>query len=210
MRLIKICVLSTLVALSANCYAALQPAAEQLNKLLIPINSLKSRFKQTVFTDKQKVIQQSSGTMEFQRPRSFRWQVENPEQNLIVTNGEKLWNYDVDLEQVTIRNFSANNEVSPVSFLFDDIEKLNSDFNIETKANKNHDFSCFKLTPTKENPSFVSVEVCFKGSHIVSLNLLDHLNQISKFDFDHVQKNVPIANARFDFEPPSNVDVVGE
>lgn len=200
------------IVMLSTCQLAygLQPAAASLDQLLAPITSLKARFKQTVFTDKKKIIQESSGYMEFKKPLSFRWQVEKPDKNLIVTNGEKLWNYDEDLEQVTVRKFGASKEVSPVSFLFDDINKLDADFTIAVVPNTHHDLYCYKLTPKQENQSFVNVEVCFNGSQITSMYLLDHLHQTSKFEFNHVQRNVSIASTRFTFEPPTGVDVVGE
>lgn len=195
---------------SMSLHAALQPAAANLDKLLKPVNTFTGRFKQTVFSDRKKVIQQSSGTMEFKRPMSFRWQVEKPEASLIVTNGDKIWNYDVELEQVTIQKFSTNGDVTPISFLFDNIETLNNDFTIIEKPHKGHSNFCYLLTPKKDNASFVSVEICFKSGQIEYITILDHMNQTSKFVFDHMQKNTKISDNRFTFIAPTGVDVIGE
>lgn len=181
-----------------------EPAAD-LQALLQPVAAIKANFKQTVYNERQKVIQTASGNLEFKRPNLFRWQVELPDANLVVTDGNKLWNYDVELEQVTVQDFTASKQVSPVSFLFDDIKKLKQDFIIVKSGNNN-----FKLTPRKENSSFVNVELTFKANKISALRLLDHLNQTSVFDFKQVQNNPKLDNTRFTFVPPAGVDVISE
>jgi len=187
----------------------------ELQKLLAPIVTLKAQFQQTVLNDRNKILQRSSGNLEFKKPNMFRWEVEKPEANLVVTDGNKLWNYDADLEQVTVQEFKANTEVSPVSFLFDDMAKLKADFEIVKINQKNikcfeRASVCFRLTPKIENTNFVSVEVGFAAEKIVVLRLLDHLGQTSEFEFKSIKNNAKIANTRFTFTPPVGVDVIGE
>lgn len=197
-------ILITAVFVTACGSLFAEPAAD-LQALLQPVAAIKANFKQTVYNERQKVIQTASGNLEFKRPNLFRWQVELPDANLVVTDGNKLWNYDVELEQVTVQDFTANKQVSPVSFLFDDVKKLKQDFIIIKSGNNN-----FKLTPRKENSNFVNVEVTFKANKISALRLLDHLNQTSVFDFKQVQNNPKLDNTRFTFVPPAGVDVISE
>lgn len=175
---------------------------DELESLLQPIKTLKANFKQTVLSEKNKVLQTATGTMEFKRPNSFRWQINPPDENLVVTNGEKLWSYDAELEQVTVQKFTASKEISPISFLFDDIDKLNKDFMVDKLSQH-----AFKLTPRRENASFISVEVDFSNQQIKTLRLFDQLGQTSVFNFENVQKNLDIADNRFKFIPPAGVDV---
>ncbi len=109
-----------------------------------------------------------------------------------------------------VQNYKASDVVSPVSFLFDDINKLQKDFVIETFADKNSSYKCFKLTPVAENPNFTSVEVCFAQANIAELRLHDHLAQVSTFTFSKVKNNKQIILSRFKFVAPSGVDVIGE
>lgn len=198
----------------SSVITAQEPAAiSALQDLLKPITTIKSAFNQTVYSEKNKVLQKSSGSMEFKRPNLFRWQIDLPESSLVVTDGKKLWNYDADLEQVTVQAFTASNEISPISFLFDDVEQLNKDFTIVIITAKGSPCvaqaqQCFKLTPKQENANFSSVEIGFTQGQIKVLRLLDHLGQTSVFDFNQVQNNPKIANARFTFTPPAGVDVI--
>jgi len=203
----------TFLALSFSAIA-LEPVQE-LENLVAPLKTLKAEFKQTVYSEKDKVLQQSAGNLEFKKPNLFRWQVISPDSSLVVTDGHKLWNYDIDLEQVTVQEFSSAQEVSPVSFLFEGADKLSKDFTV-TKINtaaspclktaKN----CFSLQPKLENPNFVAVEVGFDGDKIKVLRLHDHLQQTSVFVFNNVKNNPPLNSSRFSFTPPAGVDVIGE
>lgn len=179
----------------------------ELQDLLKPIITIKANFTQTVLNKQSKIVQKASGNMEFKRPNLFRWQIDKPDPTLIVTDGKKMWNYDIELEQVTVQNFRSNTEVSPISFLFDDVEQLDRDFNIVKVSTAR---STFKLTPKQENSSFISVELNFEQNNIKDLRLLDHLGQTSQFNFTQVQNNPKIANTRFTFVPPVGVDVIGE
>ena len=50
--------------------------------------------------------QVSSGTFAFARPGKFRWSYDKPYEQLLVGDGDKLWIYDPDLNQVVGRGSS--------------------------------------------------------------------------------------------------------
>jgi len=197
-------VLLALVMLSTVAVAQSTPISE-LQSLLAPISSMKANFKQTVYSESKIEIQYATGNMEYKKPNLFRWQVEHPDASLLVTDGHKLWNYDPALEQVTIQKYTADKQVSPLSFILDDASKLSVNF-VVAKLPDN----CYQLSPKQDNQNFVNVAVCFKAKHIASVRVLDHLGQTSVFEFSGMQNNPQIANARFNFVPPAGVDVVGD
>lgn len=181
------------------------PATLDLQVLLGKINTMQAKFKQSVYSEKKELLHNYQGNIEFKKPHMFRWQVDAPDPSLLITDGKKLWNYDVGLEQVTIENFTSNKEVTPLSFILDDINNLTKNFNIQEISHH-----CYKLTPKQENTNFVHVSVCFKNEKIVSVNIYDHLGQTSLFEFYEIKNNKEIANNRFSFTPPAGVDVLSE
>lgn len=187
-----------------DCHAQSYPLQE-LQKLLSSISTMQAEFKQTVMSDKNNVLHVYHGLMAFKKPNLFRWQVDQPEESLIVTDGHKLWNYDVNLEQVTVEKFNANHEITPLSFVLDDPSKLSTNFNVERLPK-----SCYKLTPKQENNSFVNVAVCFKSDKISSVKVVDHFGQTTIFDFFKIKNNDQLQNVKFSFTPPAGVDVIGE
>lgn len=195
--------IGTLCLFNATSYAV-TPESE-LKSLLTNIKSMQANFSQKVYSETKKLLNTYAGNMEFKKPSSFRWEVTNPDQSLLVTNGVKLWNYDPDLEQVTIQQYNTNKEITPLSFVLDDPNNLSTNFNIEPLQK-----SCYKLTPKQENSNFVNIEVCFANKNIATVNILDHMGQNSKFEFSQVKHNVSIADKHFTFNPPAGVDVIGE
>lgn len=180
-------------------------ADNDLKALLKNIQTMEADFKQTVYSEHNQTLHEYAGHMAFKKPSFFRWEVRKPDQMLLVTNGNKLWNYDVDLEQVTIEPYAGNKEITPLSFILDDHNQLTQNFRINSLKN-----NCYNLTPLVENANFVDVQVCFAQNKLVSVNVLDHLGQNSKFEFSAVKNNINIADRRFTFVPPAGVDVVGE
>jgi outer membrane lipoprotein carrier protein len=197
-------VLLALTLVSSLAVAQSTPISE-LQSLLAPISSMKANFKQTVYSERKIEIQSASGNMEYKKPNLFRWQVLKPESSLLVTDGNKIWSYDVALEQVTIQKYTADKQVSPLSFILDDASKLSVNFVVTKPAG-----SCYQLEPKQDNPNFVNVVVCFNSKNISLVRVLDHLGQTSVFEFTGMQKNIAIANSRFNFVPPAGVDIVGD
>lgn len=196
--------LLALFVVSGAAFAQSTPISE-LQSLLAPIKSMKANFKQTVYNENKVEIQSASGNMEYKKPNMFRWQIEKPDASLLVTNGQKLWNYDVGLEQVTVQKYTADKQVTPVSFILDDASKISVNFVVSKPV-----ASCYKLDPKQDNPNFVNVVVCFNSKLISLVRVVDHLGQTSVFDFSNMQNNPQIANSRFNFTPPAGVDVMGD
>lgn len=203
-KIVTFCCLA-IAGIYSSCIFAQAAADQELQTRLGKINTMQAHFTQNVYSEKNKLLQSYAGTMEFKKPNLFRWEVKTPDESLLVTDGKKLWNYDVALEQVTVQKYTPDQEITPLSFVLDSTHNLTKNFSVEQLPN-----SCFKLTPKQENQNFVNVAVCFKDTQIASLNILDHLGQNSKFEFSQVKNNGNIADQKFSFKPPAGVDIVGE
>ena len=178
--------------------------AAELWTILESTTNLKADFSQVVYGSKKKVVRTVSGHMAIKRPKLLRWEVEKPETSLIVVDGKKFWNYDEELQQVTVQEMDDSYESSPVSlFLAADIADISKKYTIHKRS-----VNCFQLTPKNESDSFKKVELTFKSGLINSLVLVDQLNQTSKISFTNVQANINLAADLFIFEPPAGVDVV--
>lgn len=194
--------ISALLFLSASAVVA--SPVTTLQGFLNKINTMQADFKQKVLDENNKILNTYTGKMQFKKPNLFYWQVEAPDASLLVTNGVKLWNYEPSLEQVTVQRYSADKDITPLSFVLSG-DKIDSNFTVEQKQN-----NCFKLTPKIDNPNFANVSVCFKSDYISSLQIYDNLGQTSIFEFYKVQNNGYIALENFVFKPPAGVDVIGE
>jgi outer membrane lipoprotein carrier protein len=81
------------------------------------LQSLRADFIQRVFDEQARVMQTSSGQMLMQKPGKFRWDYRTPAEQIIVADGERLWAYDVDLAQVTVRKLDQALSSTPLALL---------------------------------------------------------------------------------------------
>jgi outer membrane lipoprotein carrier protein len=190
-----------------------QTASDDLTNLLLNIHTMQADFVQTI-RDQQsgKTVQQSRGHIMLERPGKFRWDVTSPIAQLIIANGTRLWIYDKDLEQVTIRLFRKATGQTPALLLSDKNLTLGKDFNVSVINNPSQiaGIEKFLLTPKDKEDTFETITLTFMNKQIHEMQLKDHLDHLTVIAFQRVQMNKPLAGSLFTFQPPANVDVIDE
>lgn len=183
---------------------ALTPS-QNLQQKLFSLKSITADFHQTINGEEGSILQESSGKMSILRPGQFRWETINPTQQLIITNGKKLWLYEADLKQVTIKTLNQNLSETPILLLTKTNLDLDRQFNIK-QLNKNQ----FELSPKNKDKLFNTITIMFKGEKIIQLLLKNSLGQITKIQFSNIKLNQPLSLKQFSFKPPKGVDIVSE
>lgn len=181
-------------------------ASDTLTQLLNNIHTMQANFTETVKDTKGKTLNQLEGKMSLQRPGQFRWDVTAPNRQLIVTNGKKIWIYDTDLQQVTIRYFGKDAGEAPALLLSHSNETLTKDFQVNTQNNS----STFLLKPKDKSSMFESIQLAFANQEIKEMQLQDHLGHITVIQFNRIVMNNQLPPSLFDFKKPANVDVIDE
>jgi outer membrane lipoprotein carrier protein len=193
--------------------AASTPDTVELKALLAPVSTLQGNFQQVIKSEEGRQLQTTAGKMWIKKPGQFRWEVVGKEPRLIIADGKKVWDYDKDLDQVTIQKLNQTKSAAPIFFLTGDVNSLDTDFNIKklplTKGHclKNSD-SCFELHPKSSEGSFQWIKIGFKAKILNEMKLLDQLGQVSIFSFKQMQLNSTISDSQFHFTPPKGVDVL--
>ena len=167
-----------------------------------------ARFEQQVFDRAGKVIDRASGTFAFQRPGKFRWTYEKPHQQLLVGDGAKLWIYDPDLKQVTVKKIGAAISSTPAALLAgkDDITAL---FTLRDAGIGAEDgLSWVEATPRTQDTGFERVRLGLKGKTLAAMELFDQLGGHTKLAFSDLKTNAPVASDLFHFTPPQGADVL--
>ncbi len=193
---------------TASAYAADAPTTALL-QLLNSIRTIQANFTQTILDERSKPLQQSSGRMALQRPGKFRWDVTRPNSQLIVTDGKKLWIYDPDLQQVTIRSLTKEVGEAPALLLSNPDASLAQKFHVQT-ANDNRGLQWFLLTPKNKNSMFAIIRLGFAKQQLQQMQLRDHLNHTTVIQFNRITQNVALSPALFTFKIPAQVDVINE
>lgn len=185
---------------------AAQPA--QVQRYFQDLKSLRADFIQRVFDERSQIVQSSSGQMLMQKPGKFRWNYRTPAEQIIVADGDRLWAYDVDLAQVTVRKLDKALSATPLALL-SGAAPIEDTFTVGEARNRDG-LAWYELTPKQPQPEFRLLRVAFKAELLVSLELEDGFGQRTRLDFQKLERNPALDPALLKFTPPPGVDVVGD
>ncbi len=185
---------------------AAQPA--QVQRYFQDLKSLRADFIQRVFDERSQIVQSSSGQMLMQKPGKFRWNYRTPAEQVIVADGDRLWAYDVDLAQVTVRKLDKALSATPLALL-SGAAPIEDTFTVGEARNRDG-LAWYELTPKQPQPEFRLLRVAFKAELLVSLELEDCFGQHTRLDFQKLERNPALDPALLKFAPPPGVDVVGD
>ncbi len=148
----------------------------------------------------------SSGTFMFARPGKFIWSYQKPYAQILQADGDKLYVYDKDLNQVTVRSLGGALGASPAAILFgsNDLEK---NFTLRDAGEKGG-IDWLELTPKAKDTQFQSVAIGFKDDNLQAMELHDVFGNITLLTFSNIQKNPPIKSNIFKFNVPKGADVI--
>lgn len=181
---------------------------ERLDAFFKDVRSLRGEFTQTVLDSRMKVGEQARGTLALQRPGKFRWDYKAPYHQIIVADGSKVWIYDIELEQVTVKPLDHAVGNTPAQLLSSG-ENLDKSFTI-TEQGKADNLEWVELTPKQQDSSFERVRLGFDQRDLRSMELKDNFGQTTRLQFSNLERNPKLVPSLFDFKPPPGVDVVGE
>ena len=199
-----------LVAASALTLSAAVRAdgLAQLKAFNETTNSGKTTFTQTVAAKGQAQPKESKGTFSFQRPGKFRWAYEKPFEQLIVGDGERLWVYDRDLNQVIVRKLDLALGSTPAALLAGD-SALEQNFDL-VDAGKGDGLEYVEAKPRSPDTGFERVRIGFADSLPRTMELKDAFGNVTTLTFGSLERNSAQDAGQFRFVPPKGADVVGE
>ena len=187
-------------------------AIDALREFVKATRSGKAGFTQMIVTKNGKVSKPASGTFQFQRPGKFRWVYEKPYEQWIVGDGEKLWIYDKDLNQVTVRKLGGALGQSPAAILAgsDDLEK---NFVIKDAGSRDG-LEWLEAIPKAKDTTFETVRIGLRReggvASLAAMELADTFGQTSVLSFGKVERNPVLGADVFRFMPPKGADVFGD
>ena len=181
--------------------------SENLQKKLNAIRTMSAHFSQVVKAN-QRELSRSSGSMALARPGRFRWQTQHPMEQLVVADGHRLWIYDIDLEQVTVKPQDHGLGGTAGLFLSGYNDTVTKDFNVTMLVNGNQ--QTFDLHATSNKASFQRVKLKFVGDALHGIELFDQLGQHTDVQLQAIKTNPKLADSLFSFKPPKGTDVVNQ
>ena len=191
--------------LAMSCTAVLADAAGRLDAYLSGLDTVSSQFEQRLFDESRNLLEQARGTVLIDRPGRFRFDYTDPPQ-LIVGDGAKVWIYDPELAQATVRDVDAALGSTPAVLLTTD-RPVEEGFRVEAlDAGENVD--AFSLEPKAEDASFTRIRLAFAGGELRRMELVDQFGQTTLLRFHDIRREAAIPAGAFTFTPPAGVDVI--
>ncbi|WP_024297292.1 outer membrane lipoprotein chaperone LolA [Methylomicrobium lacus] len=181
---------------------------QQLKAFLASSKSLSADFKQVLIDEQGKPVRTSFGVFYLQRPGKFRWDYQKPFAQQIVADKGKVWFYDKDLEQVTVKKLDESLGSTPALLLSGEVS-LDDNFTIEGQG-KEGDMQWIKLLPKSAETTFKYILIGLDKGSLGGMELSDNFGQLTRIYFSNVLINPPIKQTLFQFEVPKGADVFEE
>jgi len=198
-----------IVTFLLGLFSSHAPAAAiaSLNNFVDKVQTFRAEFSQTLLDQNFQILQKTGGSMLFARPGKFRWSYETPYQQLIVGDGEYVWFYDQDLEQVTVRKLDLTLGSTPAALLAGG-KTIEQDFDLQ-EIEAQGELEWLEAIPKSEETSFELIRLGFShAGELREMILRDNLGQFTWLIFSQAEQNPELPDTLFQFTTPAGVDII--
>jgi len=187
-------------------------ATERMNRFFNSVTTMTADFSQSVKSENKTSPEQSTGTLQMERPGKFRWNYKKPYEQQFVADGKKLWVYDVEMEQVIVKSEDLALGNTP-AILLSGNASITDKFEVtEEIHNDSGEKEVFwvQLLPKDKDTGFEKLIMGFAGERLQFMELRDTFGQVTRLTFSNLKVNQSIDPAVFKFNIPKGIDVIDE
>lgn len=188
--------------------AELDAGRQRVESFLQGLEGLQAEFRQVLTDRAGLVVEEAGGTLAVRRPDRFRWDYRDPYRQVIVADGARIWLYDSDLEQVTVRKLDDTLSATP-AMLLSGRGRLQDNFTV-TQATREGAIQWVRMEPKRDDTDFKWVRLGFDGTNLKFMQLADKLGQTTHLELSGLERNPPLDPSRFTFTVPPGADVIGD
>lgn len=152
-----------------------------------------------------KVSSAASGTFLFARPGKFIWTYSKPYEQVLQADGEQLFIFDKDLNQVTVKKLGDALGSTPAAILFGSND-LDKNFTL-SEAGTRDGLEWLKAVPKAKDTSFELITIGLRNGLPEAMELKDSFGQTTVLAFRKIEKNPPLTATTFKFVMPKGADV---
>lgn len=194
--------------LLSACVQAQGPTPiEQLKTILGGNTTFSASFRQVSINEAGRASHESTGKFYLSRPGKFRWNYEKPFLQEIVSNGGKVWYYDADLQQVTVKKLDDSLGATPALLLTGEVN-VEQKFHLENQGSEGG-MDWVKLSPKDEESGFKYILIGLEHGQLAGMELSDNFGQLTRIYFAEIHLNPHLDTGLFNFVPPKDADVFG-
>lgn len=184
-------------------------ARSRLDSFARDVHALSCQFTQTTLDARGGEKSIVHGSLALAAPRQFRWSTTGAERQVIVADGARVWIYDPDLDQVTVRRQSSEEAHSPLTVLTD-LAQMDRQFKV-SEAGQHDGMAWLRLVPRGDGAELSAAELGFDATgNLAAMRFTYASGSGASITFTNWQRNPNLAPATFTFTPPPGTDVVGD
>lgn len=197
------------VASEAQAEQPALSAEDQLHALLANLQTFRSDVRQLIVENTGGVLEESEILFMLKRPHGFYWETLNPFPELIVTDGDTLWNYQPDLLQLSIENWDASRSELAAQLLSGNTAAIVEEYSVSAIPVNTSDWE-FLLYPKDPASLYEQVSLYFEQNELVSILLINTNGQRTFWEFNNREVNIALDSSLFVFETPDDdfLDIV--
>lgn len=199
---------ATLLLSSSLAVSAAGTARDRMTAFSRDLHAVSADFSQVIASSSGRAADETRGTIALSAPNRFRWEAKTPFEQLIVADGAKVWIYDPDLEQVSVRSQGFAEAQSPLTVLTD-LSQLDRQFTT-SESGERDGLQWLKLQPRKAEAEFEYAELGFDANGLAQMLFKDQLGNVTTIRYSGWQRNPSLPASTFTFKPPAGVDVIGD
>jgi len=207
LRTLTVLLALTLSMASAAGAPGTDPGEKLVDEFVTDVKTLSSRFEQRLMDANGEILEVSSGTLDIHRPSQFRWAYDEPYEQWLVADGINIWNYDIDLAQVTVKP-QAEALANTPALLLGGSESAMDEFEFDGSYVAGG-LTWVRMRPIDTESGFKRVELAFNDGDLARMVFLDNLEQMTFVSLYDVVINESIDASLFEFVAPEDIDVVG-
>ena len=181
---------------------------DPLQYFLTDLRSLEAKFVQILINENAEELERTEGILYLRPPNSFFWHYQKPYSQKIISNGDRLWIFDEDLEQVTVKNIDNRIDETPVGIILGN-RSIQEHF-VQVNMGVIDGYDWMELTPKNLEAQYKNIKMGFDGVKLGMMIVTDNLEQTTRIDFANFKKNITLSSSIFNFEVPNNVDIFDE
>lgn len=194
--------------LTGAASGAAASSLERFAEFIAKTRTARGQFEQKIFDRNLKLLQESRGELAFSRPGKFRWNYVKPYAQLIVGDGSRVWIYDEDLKQVTVRKLDQALGSTPAALLAGNNEAMRA-FRLSDRGAKDG-LEWLEALPREKDGNFEKIRMGFGSSGLEIMELADSFGQTTVLRFESLEHNPKLDPGLFRFAPPKGADVIGD
>lgn len=181
---------------------AMADDAEELHRVLEATPFIAADFSQRQYDENGQLIDESTGQMALLKPNLVRWYIALPFEQLLLGDGQWLWQYDIELEQVVRRDYPEDTSQTPLLVFTESLDSLQLNYQVAKEA-----MGCFVLTPQNDASLFNAMTLCFENEKLAQFVLVDGFGQRTEVALSNWQHDVPDM-ALFSFDLPGDAELI--